>query len=145
MESLENKNGTRNGPDSQKRTLKSTKKSDSITFVLTEARDMPWTDSVSLDFVENAVFFAYFIASPIGGILTVNHDSSLLLGCSVATTCGINLFLPLASTMSQNYSYYTKITSLIILRTLQGLAEGCLIPAVFGVIKDHLSIIIMEE
>ncbi|KAL5961948.1 Vesicular glutamate transporter 2 [Taenia solium] len=96
-------------------------------------RQLPWTATITEDLVENAVFFAYLIASPIGGYLTVRHDSSLLLGCSVAMTCGLNLFLPLAETIGSNID--AKLALIIILRLLQGMAEGCLIPAVFGTLR----------
>lgn len=96
-------------------------------------RQLPWTATITEDLVENAVFFAYLIASPIGGYLTVRHDSSLLLGCSVAMTCGLNLFLPLAETIGTNID--AKLALIIILRLLQGMAEGCLIPAVFGILR----------
>ncbi|VDL19566.1 unnamed protein product [Hymenolepis diminuta] len=96
-------------------------------------RQLPWTATITEDLVENAVFFAYLIASPIGGYLTVRHDSSLLLGCSVAMTCGLNLFLPLAETIGSNID--AKLALIIILRLLQGMAEGCLIPAVFGILR----------
>nr|VZH90217.1 unnamed protein product [Spirometra erinaceieuropaei] len=105
----------------------------SLIFKPSHHRQLPWTATITEDLVENAVFFAYLVASPIGGYLTVRHDSSLLLGCSVAMTCGLNLFLPLAETIGSNID--AKLAMIIILRLLQGLAEGCLIPAVFGVLR----------
>lgn len=108
--------------------------SKSALFRPSQHRALPWTDSIAEDIVENSVFFAYLIASPIGGYLTVHHDSSLLLGCSVAMTCGLNLFLPLVETFGDS-KIEAKIGMIILLRVLQGLAEGCLIPAVFGVLR----------
>ncbi|KAA3677013.1 MFS transporter, ACS family, solute carrier family 17, member 6/7/8 [Paragonimus westermani] len=105
----------------------------SLIFKPSEHRQMPWTKAIKNDVVENAIFFAYLITSPIGGYLTVNHDSSFLLGCSVAMTCGMNLFLPLVETIGNNVT--AKFIMVIFLRMLQGLAEGCLIPAVFGVLR----------
>ncbi|TGZ65775.1 hypothetical protein CRM22_005691 [Opisthorchis felineus] len=105
----------------------------SLIFKPSEHRQMPWTTTIKNDIVENAVFFAYLITSPIGGYLTVNHDSSFLLGCSVAMTCGMNLFLPLVETIGSNVN--AKFIMVVLLRILQGLAEGCLIPAVFGVLR----------
>lgn len=102
-------------------------------FKPSQLRTMSWTSKIDEDFVENSVFFAYLIASPIGGWMTVRHDSSLLLGCSVAMTCGLNLFLPLVETIGQNLR--AKMGMITLLRLLQGLAEGCLIPAVFGVLR----------
>lgn len=104
-----------------------------LIFKPSEHRKLPWTEPLMEDFVENAVFFAYMIASPIGGYLTVNHDSSLLFGSSVAMTCGINLFLPLVETISQDIT--AKILMIILLRIVQGFAEGCLIPAMFGILR----------
>nr|CDS28397.1 vesicular glutamate transporter [Hymenolepis microstoma] len=106
---------------------------DHLFFKPSHHRQLPWTATITEDLVENAVFFAYLIASPIGGYLTVRHDSSLLLGCSVAMTCGLNLFLPLAETIGSNID--AKLALIIILRLLQGMAEGCLIPAVFGILR----------
>ncbi|CAL8080400.1 unnamed protein product [Calicophoron daubneyi] len=105
----------------------------SLIFKPSEHRQMPWTTTIKNDIVENAVFFAYLITSPIGGYLTVNHDSSFLLGCSVAVTCGMNLFLPLVETIGNDMT--AKFVMVILLRITQGLAEGCLIPAVFGVLR----------
>ncbi|VDP68975.1 unnamed protein product [Echinostoma caproni] len=105
----------------------------SLIFKPSEHRQMPWTKTIKNDIAENAVFFAYLITSPIGGYLTVNHDSSFLLGCSVAMTCGMNLFLPLVETIGNNVQ--AKFIMVVLLRLLQGLAEGCLIPAVFGVLR----------
>lgn len=105
----------------------------SLIFKPSEHRQMPWTTTIKNDIAENAVFFAYLITSPIGGYLTVNHDSSFLLGCSVAMTCGMNLFLPLVETIGNNVQ--AKFIMVVLLRLLQGLAEGCLIPAVFGVLR----------
>ncbi|CAH8495043.1 unnamed protein product [Heterobilharzia americana] len=107
--------------------------STSLIFKPSEHRKMPWTEAIKNDIVENAVFFAYLITSPIGGYLTVNYDSSFLLGGSVAITCGMNLFLPLVETMGNNIN--AKLVMIILLRLIQGLAEGCLIPAVFGVLR----------
>ncbi|KAL3319575.1 hypothetical protein Ciccas_001751 [Cichlidogyrus casuarinus] len=109
-----------------------------VMFEQPEVRgQLPWDGNKAEDFLvdclENALFFAYIIGSPIGGFLTVRHDSSFLLGCSVAMTCSVNLFLPLAATFSQDLYTYAGIV--IFLRLLQGLAEGCLIPAVFGVLR----------
>lgn len=106
---------------------------DHLFFKPSHHRQLPWTATITEDLVENSVFFAYLIASPIGGYLTVRHDSSLLLGCSVAMTCGLNLFLPLAETIGSNID--AKLALIIILRLLQGMAEGCLIPAVFGILR----------
>lgn len=105
----------------------------SLIFKPSHHRQLPWTATITEDLVENSVFFAYLVASPIGGFLTVRHDSSLLLGCSVAMTCGLNLFLPLAETIGSNID--AKLAMIIILRLLQGMAEGCLIPAVFGILR----------
>ncbi|KAM7541212.1 hypothetical protein Aperf_G00000028278 [Anoplocephala perfoliata] len=106
---------------------------DHLFFKPSHHRQLPWTATITEDLVENAVFFAYLIASPIGGYLTVRHDSSLLLGCSVAMTCGLNLFLPLAETIGSNID--AKLALIITLRLLQGMAEGCLIPALFGILR----------
>ncbi|CAH8529536.1 unnamed protein product [Dicrocoelium dendriticum] len=105
----------------------------SLIFKPSEHRQMPWTTAIKNDVVENAIFFAYLITSPIGGYLTVNHDSSFLLGCSVAMTCGMNLFLPLVETIGNDVN--AKFIVVILLRLIQGLAEGCLIPAVFGILR----------
>ncbi|CAH8839182.1 unnamed protein product [Trichobilharzia szidati] len=107
--------------------------STSLIFKPSEHRKMPWTEAIQNDIVENAVFFAYLITSPIGGYLTVNYDSSFLLGGSVAITCGMNLFLPLVETIGNNIN--AKLVMIILLRLIQGLAEGCLIPAVFGILR----------
>ncbi|VEL06593.1 unnamed protein product [Protopolystoma xenopodis] len=121
-----------NFPKSSQQTLVSSKPA-KLSFRPGRHRKLPWTEGITEDLIENAVFFAYLIASPIGGYLTVKHDSSLLLGCSVAMTCGMNLFLPLVETIGKNLP--VKITIIVLLRLLQGLAEGCLIPAVFGVLR----------
>lgn len=113
--------------------LKNSSDHSQLIFKPSQHRKMPWKHPIMEDFVENAVFFSYLVASPIGGFLTVKHDSSLLLGCSVAMTCGINLFLPLVETLGNNL--IPKITMIIFLRLLQGMAEGCLVPAVFGVLR----------
>lgn len=106
---------------------------DSRIFKPSKHRKLPWNDSLLEDLIENAVFFANMVGSPIGGYLTVNHDPSLLLGCSVAMTCGLNLFLPLFATIGTNETM--KIAMVIVMRVFQGLAEGCLIPAIFGVLR----------
>ncbi|CAH8536428.1 unnamed protein product [Schistosoma rodhaini] len=105
----------------------------SLIFKPSEHRKMPWTETIKNDIVENSVFFAYLITSPIGGYLTVNYDSSFLLGSSVAITCGMNLFLPLVETIGNNIN--AKLIMIILLRLIQGLAEGCLIPSVFGILR----------
>ncbi|VDO75116.1 unnamed protein product [Schistosoma margrebowiei] len=107
--------------------------STSLIFKPSEHRKMPWTETIKNDIVENSVFFAYLITSPIGGYLTVNYDSSFLLGSSVAITCGMNLFLPLVETIGNNIN--AKLIMIILLRLIQGLAEGCLIPSVFGILR----------
>uniref|UniRef100_A0A1I8IYZ5 MFS domain-containing protein n=1 Tax=Macrostomum lignano TaxID=282301 RepID=A0A1I8IYZ5_9PLAT len=95
-------------------------------------RPMPWQNMAN-DLIENSLFIGYLVASPIGGYLTVHHDSSLLLGCSVALTCGLNLFLPLVTQIAADIS--ASIAIIVLLRLLQGLAEGCLVPAVFGTLR----------
>ncbi|CAH8473457.1 unnamed protein product [Schistosoma turkestanicum] len=119
--------------DSRRSMLEHTRPTTSLIFKPSEHRKMPWTETIKNDLVENSVFFAYLITSPIGGYLTVNYDSSFLLGSSVAITCGMNLFLPLVETIGNNMN--AKLIMIILLRLIQGLAEGCLIPAVFGVLR----------
>uniref|UniRef100_A0A095BYZ6 Vesicular glutamate transporter 2 n=1 Tax=Schistosoma haematobium TaxID=6185 RepID=A0A095BYZ6_SCHHA len=115
------------------RLLDNIRPSTSLIFKPSEHRKMPWTETIKNDIVENSVFFAYLITSPIGGYLTVNYDSSFLLGSSVAITCGMNLFLPLVETIGNNIN--AKLIMIILLRLIQGLAEGCLIPSVFGILR----------
>ncbi|TNN12158.1 Vesicular glutamate transporter 2, partial [Schistosoma japonicum] len=71
------------------RLLHNRRYSTALIFKPSEHRKMPWTETIKNDLVENAVFFAYLITSPIGGYLTVNYDSSFLLGSSVAITCAV--------------------------------------------------------
>lgn len=85
-------------------------------FQLSSHRQMPWQNTAN-DLIENSLFIGYLVASPVGGYLTVHHDSSLLLGCSVALTCGLNLFLPLVTQIAADIS--ASIAVIVVLRLLQ--------------------------
>lgn len=95
-------------------------------------REKSWTGNIEGDLVENAVLFGHVLATPIGGLLTLRYDNSMLVGGSVFLTSGLNFFLPLVTTL-QNLKY--KVGIAFTLRFFQGICEACLLPGVYGLLR----------
>uniref|UniRef100_A0A1I8HZH4 MFS domain-containing protein n=1 Tax=Macrostomum lignano TaxID=282301 RepID=A0A1I8HZH4_9PLAT len=84
----------------------------------------PWPASV-VGAVESSYFWGYLITQLPGGIIANKLSATRAFGLATVISSALNMLLPLA--MSASYGFT------ILIRFLQGLAEGCTYPACLGI------------
>uniref|UniRef100_A0A1I8JHE8 MFS domain-containing protein n=1 Tax=Macrostomum lignano TaxID=282301 RepID=A0A1I8JHE8_9PLAT len=98
-------------------------------FTAAPFQEVAWTH-LDIGIIEASFFIGYALFSIPGGYMASYLSPNLLLGSAVLITCVLNVLVPsMAHVTPASAAFGLTLT----VRLIQGMAEGCLYPAVHGI------------
>jgi len=84
----------------------------------------------TIGFVDSSFFWGYIVTQIPGGFLAAKFSPTKLFGTAIFLSSCLNLFLPLATSLSGEHGFGIPV---IAVRVIQGLVEGVTYPSVHGI------------
>ncbi|XP_078670181.1 uncharacterized protein LOC144910693 isoform X2 [Branchiostoma floridae x Branchiostoma belcheri] len=91
---------------------------------LFQPSELEWTMLI-VGVIHGAFFLGFLLSRPLGGFLVSRYPATIVFVLSIAVSCLVNLFIPVAATV--------HFSILVALRVIQGMSEGLTIPASYGI------------